>query len=166
MIITMEITRNIITNPKKVRDGIPVARFSCIMKAGGEFMSLRPSIEMERVWAKEKYDVLAKSQKIYLAIRELLKDKDSDQREAFYQLLEEAKQAPDSVQNRINAYYHVYGHLKRVVTLDEKVQFAEMLDQVVTGSVTDQTMRQFLHVLAKRANDSYLLKSTFFQKKD
>src|SRR5699024_12765424 len=54
----------------------------------------------EKLWARYKYDVMAKSLNIYHAIRNLLKDKEHTDFEAFIQYLETAENLPEDIGDR------------------------------------------------------------------
>lgn len=138
-----------------------IALFDIIF-IGGVKMKYKPITEMERAWAKQKYSVLAKSQLIYNQIRELLKDKVTDNRETFYQLIEDALSLEDHLGQMANAYHHVFGYVKKVASLDEKVLFIHLIDSFLVGKFSKDEMLDFLYDLAKRADAKYILNSTFF----
>lgn len=121
---------------------------------------------MEKEWAIRKYSVLAKSQRIYDEIRELLKDKVAPDEERFFSLIREAYLMPDDSKAMANSFYHVFGYGKTVATTDEKILFLDMMDGFREGKVFESEIKHFLKKLAKRANSTYLLRSDYFQKKE
>lgn len=121
---------------------------------------------MEKEWAIRKYSVLAKSQRIYDEIRELLQDKISPDEERFFSLIREAYLMPDDPKAMANAFYHVFGYGKNVATTDEKIRFLALLDGFRNGTVQEEEVKRFLKKLAQRANSTYLLRSDYFQKKE
>lgn len=117
---------------------------------------------IEQIWAKQKYNVLAKSQNIYLEIRELLKRKNQDISERFLQLIDNALQLPEHKPSQKNAYQHVYGYFKNKVSFEEKMSFQTLLKQFSANIIQDKEMRLFLFQLAKKYESKYLLESYFF----
>jgi len=121
-------------------------------------------IEIEKDWAMNKYSVLAKSNAIYLEIRELLKNKTNDISNAYLDLIQKAYSMPDNVGEMINAYYHVFGYFKKNSTISEKQTFLELTDNFSKNTVIDSEVKEFLYGLAKKYNSKYLLKSRYFNK--
>jgi len=121
-------------------------------------------IEIEKDWAMNKYSVLAKSNAIYLEIRELLKNKTNDISNAYLDLIQKAYSMPDNVGEMINAHYHVFGYFKKNSTISEKQTFLELTDNFSKNTVIDSEVKEFLYGLAKKYNSKYLLKSRYFNK--
>lgn len=68
--------------------------------------------ECEELWAKNKYYVLSKSHKVYLNIREYLKEKEVDV--AYLQeKIQSAKDIEESKKDFHNAILHVWGYFKK-----------------------------------------------------
>ena len=75
--------------------------------------------DCEELWAKNKYYVLSKSQKIYLEIREYLKEKEVD---ILYlnEKIEKVRDIEESKKDFNNAILHVWGYFKKEATEIEK----------------------------------------------
>ena len=82
-----------------------------------EFKKIRK--DCEELWAKNKYYVLSKSHKVYLEIREYLKEKEVD----FLFLnekIQRVRNIEESKKDFSNAILHVWGYFKNEATEIEK----------------------------------------------
>ena len=68
--------------------------------------------ECEKLWAKNKYYVLSKSQKIYLEIREYLKKKELDI-VWLNEKIQETRDMEESKKDFRNAILHIWGYFKK-----------------------------------------------------
>ena len=75
--------------------------------------------ECEEIWAKNKYYVLSKSHKIYLEIREYLKENEVD---VLYLQgkIQKARDMEESKKDFSNAILHVWGYFKKEANETEK----------------------------------------------
>jgi len=75
--------------------------------------------ECEKLWAKNKYYVLSKSQKIYLEIREYLKEKELD---VIWvnEKIQETRDMKESKKDFRNAILHIWGYFKKKASTIEK----------------------------------------------
>ncbi len=128
-------------------------------------MNIKVSTKMEILWSREKYMVLSKSQQIYLQIRELLKDKKTDNYDNLVNLIDTAYRLPDNPSQMVNAYHHVFGYFKKKIGKEEKKQFMINIELFREGKLSDTVMKEFLYGIAVKLNESYLLASTYFEKK-
>ena len=68
--------------------------------------------ECEELWAKNKYYVLSKSQKVYLEIREYLKQKELDVL-WLNEKIQEIRNMKESKKDFRNAILHIWGYFKK-----------------------------------------------------
>lgn len=116
----------------------------------------------EKIWARSKYSVLAKSQPIYQTIRRLLKEKGGSDFLQIARLLEEAASLPSSTGDAVNAAEHVWGYFKDKVTEKERSDFLAKIAQMHEGTLTDYQIRQFLRKMLKKYPHDYLNESYYF----
>lgn len=112
-------------------------------------------------WARFKYLVLSKSQKIYRDIRDLLKQPNCAA-EAFYSLVEKALALPENRGEAVNAYTHIWGYFKNHAHEKQRSQFFAVLDRYHQGAVSQKVVnRTVRNLLLQYPNDylqhSYLL---------
>ncbi|EOH86109.1 hypothetical protein UAO_02619 [Enterococcus villorum ATCC 700913] len=117
--------------------------------------------ETQKEWARWKYFVMARSQKKYLALRQLFSGNQwSEEKKAtFYQQLDSVKKMPVDLKAKQNTYEHVWGYFKKVATPVEKQQFFTLLEQLTKEQ--DEAL-PYLYELAKKYQQSYLLDSHLF----
>ncbi|MDD4531735.1 MAG: UV DNA damage repair endonuclease UvsE, partial [Candidatus Pacebacteria bacterium] len=124
---------------------------------------LRPDIGMsvlETTWERYKYKVLEHSPEIYLQIRELLKDKKSRPILKLYQLIDSALNQKLTLGHQINAILHIWGYFKNHEI--EKNGFQRRLERVQTGELSVAAMKKYLHSLAVKYDNEYLISSLYF----
>ena len=116
--------------------------------------------ECEELWAKNKYYVLSKSHKVYLNIREYLKEKEVDI--AYLQeKIQSAKDIKESKKDFHNAILHVWGYFKKEASEREKQGLFAILEEYREGKKNQESVIQYLNALLKRYPNEYLQKSTF-----
>ena len=115
--------------------------------------------ECEELWAKNKYYVLSKSHKVYLNIREYLKEK-----EVYIAYLQEkiqsAKDIEESKKDFHNAILHVWGYFKKDASETEKQGLFDILEEYREGKKNQESVIQYLNALLKRYPNKYLQEST------
>ena len=118
--------------------------------------------ECEELWAKNKYYVLSKSHKVYLDIREYLKEKEVDI--AYLQeKIQSAKNLKESKKDYHNAILHVWGYFKKEANETEKQGLFVLLEEYMEGENSQEAVIQYLNALLKRYPNEYLQKSTFLR---
>lgn len=117
---------------------------------------------LESEWARYKYQILEYSPKIYLEIRELLKDKEEYPAIEFYNLIEQALLENPHPTNAINAAQHVWGYFKNIASPKEKKSFFKKLSDYQTEVVSLQLVKKELWRLANKYQIVYLLNSYYF----
>ena len=116
--------------------------------------------ECEELWAKNKYYVLSKSHKVYLNIREYLKEKEVDI--AYLQeKIQSAKDIEESKKDFHNAILHVWGYFKKEANETEKQGLFDLLEEYREGKNSQEAVIQYLNALLKRYPNEYLQESTF-----
>ena len=116
--------------------------------------------ECEELWAKNKYYVLSKSHKVYLNIREYLKEKEVDI--AYLQeKIQSAKDIKESKKDFHNAILHVWGYFKKEASETEKQGLFAILEEYREGKNSQEAVIQYLNALLKRYPNKYLQESTF-----
>ena len=116
--------------------------------------------ECEELWAKNKYYVLSKSHKVYLNIREYLKEKEVDI--AYLQeKIQSAKDIKESKKDFHNAILHVWGYFKKEANETEKQGLFDILEEYMEGTKNQESVIQYLNALLKRYPNEYLQESTF-----
>ena len=116
--------------------------------------------ECEELWAKNKYYVLSKSHKVYLNIREYLKEKEVDI--AYLQeKIQSAKDIKESKKDFHNAILHVWGYFKKEANETEKQGLFVLLEEYREGKKNQESVIQYLNALLKRYPNEYLQESTF-----
>ena len=117
----------------------------------------------EKLWARYKYAVMAKSLNIYQAIRELLKDKENTDFEAFIHYLETAENLPEDIGNEINAGQHIWGYFKKQATDTERGKFKRNQERLQNQEISITQFRRYLKQLLKKYPNPYLTDSIYFK---
>ena len=116
--------------------------------------------ECEELWAKNKYYVLSKSHKVYLNIREYLKEKEVDI--VFLQeKIQKLRDIKESKKDFSNAILHVWGYFKKEASEMEKQGLFDILEEYMEGKKNQESVIQYLNALLKRYPNEYLQESTF-----
>ena len=115
--------------------------------------------DCEELWAKNKYYVLSKSQKIYLEIREYLKEKEVD---ILYlnEKIERVRDIEESKKDFNNAILHVWGYFKKEATEIEKQGLYILLEEYMKGKNDQKSVIEYINILLKKYPNEYLQKST------
>ena len=95
--------------------------------------------ECEELWAKNKYYVLSKSHKVYLEIREYLKESKKD---------------------FSNAILHLWGYFKKQATEMEKQGLFNILEEYMGGKNNQRSLIEYIKILLKKYPNKYLQEST------
>ena len=115
--------------------------------------------ECEKLWAKNKYYVLSKSQKIYLEIREYLKEKELDI-VWLNEKIQETKDMEESKKDFRNAILHIWGYLKKKASTIEKEALFNILNEYMEGKNNQNAVIEYINTLLKKYPNEYLEKST------
>ena len=115
--------------------------------------------ECEELWAKNKYYVLSKSHKVYLEIREYLKEKEVD-----IQFLKEKilnlRDVEESKKDFNNAILHVWGYFKKDASDAEKQGLFSILEKYMIDESNQETVIEYINALLKKYPNQYLQEST------
>ena len=115
--------------------------------------------ECEKLWAKNKYYVLSKSQKIYLEIREYLKEKELD---VIWvnEKIQETRDMKESKKDFGNTILHIWGYFKKKASTIEKQVLFNILNEYMEGKNNQDVVIEYINTLLKRYPNEYLEKST------
>ena len=115
--------------------------------------------ECEELWAKNKYYVLSKSQKIYLEIREYLKEKELD---VIWvnEKIQETRDMKESKKDFRNAILHIWGYFKKKASTIEKQVLFDILNEYMEGKNNQKVVIECINILLKKYPNEYLEKST------
>ena len=129
------------------------------LKEGINMESKKIKRDCEELWAKNKYYVLSKSQKIYLEIREYLKEKEVD---ILYlnEKIEKVRDIEESKKDFNNAILHVWGYFKNEATEIEKQGLCNLLQEYMKGKNNQKSVIEYINILLKKYPNEYLQKST------
>ena len=129
------------------------------MKEGTNLNNTKMRKECEVLWAKNKYYVLSKSHKVYLEIREYLKEKEVD-----IQFLKEKilnlRDVEESKKDFNNAILHVWGYFKKDASDVEKQGLFCILEKYMTEKANQESVIEYIKVLLKKYPNQYLQEST------
>ena len=115
--------------------------------------------ECEELWAKNKYYVLSKSQKVYLEIREHLKEKELDVL-WLNEKIQETKDMKESKKDFRNAILHIWGYFKKKASTIEKQALFNILNEYMEGRNNQKDVIECINTLLKKYPNEYLEKST------
>lgn len=114
--------------------------------------------ECEELWAKNKYYVLSKSQKIYLEIREYLKEKELDVL-WLNEKIQEIRNMKESKKDFRNAILHIWGYFKKNASIIEKEALFNILNEYMEGKNNQDAVIEYINTLLKKYPNEYLEKS-------
>ncbi|VEU79876.1 YbgA family protein [Haploplasma axanthum] len=117
--------------------------------------------ELEKELAKYKYLVLERSQKKYLEIRRLFRNKEISQQKLF-ELVNESIKLSENRKNASNALEHVWGYFKRKCNESEKKTFFDLFRQYNENEIDLVIIKKYLLDLSIKYNEEYLLNSYYF----
>ena len=114
----------------------------------------------QKLWAKNKYLVLSKSNQIYLEIRQYLKQEDVNTR-VVERYIEQAIKLPEDKGQETNAFHHVWGYFKKNAISEEKYKFFAKLEEYRDEKTTQNEILKEIRVLLGKYPNKYLQESTF-----
>ena len=125
-----------------------------------EFKKIRK--DCEELWAKNKYYVLSKSHKVYLEIREYLKEKEVD---TIYlnEKIEKVRKMEESKKDFSNAVLHVWGYFKKEASEIEKIEFFKRLEEYMNGKNQQKYVIEYINALLNKYPNKYLQESTLLR---
>ena len=118
-----------------------------------------PRRQCERLWAANKYLVLSHSNKIYLEIRNYLKNDEVslDQVKAY---IDQALDLTENSGQVVNAFQHIWGYFKKKATASEKEMFMAQLESYATGRIPQMCLVASVKELLIKYPNRYLEEST------
>ena len=115
--------------------------------------------ECEELWAKNKYYVLSKSHKVYLEIRNYLKEKEIDI--VFIdERIQKVRDIKESKKDFSNAILHLWGYFKKQATEMEKQGLFNILEEYMGGRNNQKSVIEYINTLLKKYPNKYLQEST------
>ena len=78
--------------------------------------------QCEQLWARNKYYVLSKSHKVYLEVREYLKESEVEL-EVLLQKINKVNEIRESKKDFHNAILHVWGYFKHTAEKSKKMNY-------------------------------------------
>ena len=115
--------------------------------------------ECEELWAKNKYYVLSKSHKVYLDIREYLKEKEVDIL-SLHEKIQKVRDIKESKKDFSNAILHVWGYFKKEASEIEKQGLFNILEEYMEGKNNQESVIKYINTLLKKYPNKYLQEST------
>ena len=115
--------------------------------------------QCEQIWARNKYYVLSKSHKVYLEIRENLKESEVEF-EVLLRKIQSIKDIEESKKDFHNAILHVWGYFKNSAEKVEKDEFFRLLEEYRTGVSDQSSIIHYIHTLLEKYPNNYLQQST------
>ena len=115
--------------------------------------------QCEHIWAKNKYYVLSKSHKVYLEIREYLKEAEVEL-EVLLQKINKVNELQESKKDFHNAILHIWGYFKNTAEKVEKDELFRLLDEYRTGATDQSSIIHYIHTLLEKYPNNYLQQST------
>ena len=115
--------------------------------------------QCEQIWARNKYYVLSKSHKVYLEIREYLKESEVEL-EVLLQKIKQVNEIQESKKDFHNAILHVWGYFKNSAEKVEKDKLFRLLEEYRTGTSDQSSIIHYIHTLLEKYPNNYLQQST------
>ena len=115
--------------------------------------------QCEQIWARNKYFVLSKSHKVYLEIREYLKEPEVEL-EVLLQKIKQVNDIQESKKDFHNAILHVWGYFKNTAERFEKDKLFRLLEEYRTGANNQSSIIHYIHTLLEKYPNKYLQQST------
>ena len=115
--------------------------------------------QCEQIWARNKYYVLSKSHKVYLEIREYLKESEVEL-EVLLQKIKQVNEIQESKKDFHNAILHVWGYFKNTAEKVEKDELFRLLEDYRTGASDQSSIIHYIHTLLEKYPNYYLQQST------
>ena len=112
--------------------------------------------EFQTSWAKHKYWIMSRSQQAYNDIRLLAKGNQWTQEKhtQYKNTLSELATYQPTDKTLTVAYQHIWGYFKKVVTIDEKKQYKDLIE---TTPLNSKELEIFLKELSQKYHQTYLL---------
>ena len=132
------------------------------LKEGVNMESKKIRKDCEELWAKNKYYVLSKSHKVYLEIREYLKEKEVDFL-VLNEKIQRVRNIEESKKDFSNAILHVWGYFKNEATEIEKQGLCNLLQEYMKGKNNQKSVIEYINILLKKYPNEYLQKSTLLK---
>ena len=129
------------------------------MKEGADVKHKDTKKECEELWAKNKYYVLSKSHKVYLDIREYLKEKEVDIL-SLHEKIQKVRDIKESKKDFSNAILHVWGYFKKEASEIEKQGLFNILEEYMEGKNNQESVIKYINTLLKKYPNKYLQEST------
>lgn len=114
--------------------------------------------QCEQIWARNKYYVLSKSHKVYLEIREYLKESEVEL-EVLLQKIKQVNELHESKKDFHNAILHVWGYFKHTAEKVEKDELFRLLEEYRTGASDQTSIINYIHTLLEKYPNHYLQQS-------
>ena len=115
--------------------------------------------QCEQIWARNKYYVLSKSHKVYLEIREYLKESEVEL-EVLLQKINTVNELKESKKDFHNAILHVWGYFKNTAEKVEKNELFRLLEEYRTGETDKSSIILYIRTLLEKYPNKYLQQST------
>ncbi|WP_455491050.1 YbgA family protein [Granulicatella sp.] len=115
--------------------------------------------QCEHLWARNKYYVLSKSHKVYLEIREYLKESEVDLN-VLIQKIKQVNEIQESKKDFHNAILHVWGYFKNTAENVEKEELFRLLEEYRTGESNQSSIIHYIYTLLEKYPNNYLQQST------
>ena len=115
--------------------------------------------QCEQIWAKNKYYVLSKSHKVYLEIREYLKESEVELN-VLLQKINTVNEIQESKKDFHNAILHIWGYFKNTTEKVEKDELFRLLKEYRTGATDKNSIIYYIHTLLEKYPNKYLQQST------
>ena len=115
--------------------------------------------QCEQIWARNKYYVLSKSHKVYLEIREYLKESELNLN-VLLQKINTVKEIKESKKDFHNVILHVWGYFKKSAEKVEKDELFRLLEEYRTGVSDQRSIINYIHTLLEKYPNKYLQQST------
>lgn len=119
--------------------------------------------QAQKLWAHYKYEVLAQSPKIYLDIRNYLKQEESEPTQV-QAMIEQAQSLPENRSHYTVAFQHIWGYFKKKASPQEKADFLFDLDRYQAGQISSQQIIQQIQRLLAAYPNPYLQQSSILEK--
>ena len=118
--------------------------------------------ECEELWAKNKYYVLSKSHKVYLEIREYLKEKEVDIL-ILNERIQKVRNIKESKKDFKNTIFHIWGYFKNQATEVEKQGLFSILEEYMRQNNNQESLIEYINNLLKKYPNKYLQESTLLR---
>lgn len=115
--------------------------------------------QCEQLWARNKYYVLSKSHKVYLEVREYLKESEVEL-EVLLQKIDKVNELQESKKDFHNAILHVWSYFKNKAEKVEKDELFRLLEEYRTGATDQSSIIHYIHTLLEKYPNNYLQQST------